>query len=181
MTMRMGAVGNPSGKNAVLVPAHPPSGGALPLLRQDSDRAGGTGTEGRGRVLIVEDEYFVALASEDALLEAGFAVVGVAATAEEAVAIAGAERPDMVLMDIRLAPGGTRDGIDAAAEILARFGIPSLFATAHADPGTRMRGEQAARPLGWLVKPYSAQELVAAVAAAVAEARRRRGPSTSPR
>nr|WP_255574970.1 response regulator [Caldovatus aquaticus] len=127
--------------------------------------------------MIVEDEYFVALASEDTLTEAGFAVVGVAATAEDAVAIAAAERPDMVLMDIRLAPGGARDGIDAAAEILARFGIPSLFATAYADLPTRSRGEQAARPLGWLIKPYAAEDLVAAVAAAVAEARRRGAPS----
>ncbi|MBX6375193.1 MAG: response regulator [Acetobacteraceae bacterium] len=143
--------------------------------RQDADRStGSAGAPLRGRVLIVEDEYFVALASEDALLEAGFGVVGVAATAEDAVALAGAERPDLVLMDIRLAPpGAARDGIDAAAEILARYGIPSLFATAHADPGTRLRGERAAQPLGWLSKPYSPEELVAAVGAAVAEARRR--------
>jgi DNA-binding NarL/FixJ family response regulator len=129
-------------------------------------------------VLVVEDEYFVALASEDALAEAGFEVVGVATTAEEAVALAGAERPDVVLMDIRLA-GGPRDGVDAAAEILARFGIPSLFATAHADPGTWERGERTARPLGWLGKPFAADELVAAVDAALAEARRRRSSSSS--
>lgn len=145
---------------------------------QDADRSTGpAGAPQRGRVLIVEDEYFVALASEDALLEAGFGVVGVAATVEDAVAMAGAERPDLVLMDVRLAPPGTaRDGIDAAAEILARYGIPSLFATAHADPGTRLRGERAAQPLGWLSKPYSPEDLVAAVGAAVVEARRRRAP-----
>jgi DNA-binding NarL/FixJ family response regulator len=42
------------------------------------------------------------------LAAAGFEVVGVATTAEEAVEIARAERPDIVLMDIRLA--GVRDG-----------------------------------------------------------------------
>jgi CheY-like chemotaxis protein len=144
-------------------------------LREDPDRSAGPGTPPRGRVLIVEDEYFVAMASEDALSDAGFDVVGIAATADDAVAKADATRPDLVLMDVRLAPpGSARDGIDAAAEILARFGIRSLFATAHADPGTRARGERAAQPLGWLSKPFSPEDLVAAVGAAVAEARRRR-------
>ena len=41
------------------------------------------------------------------------------------------ERPDVVLMDIRLI--GARDGIDAAAEIQRRFAIPSIFVTANTD------------------------------------------------
>ncbi|MFC7610451.1 response regulator [Teichococcus aestuarii] len=104
----------------------------------------GAGAPSRGRVLVVEDEYFVALYAEDALASAGFEVVGVAATAEEAVEIARAERPDLVLMDIRLT--GARDGISAAAEIRSSLGIPSLFATAHSDAATRARGEGAAAP-----------------------------------
>lgn len=127
-----------------------------------------------GNVLIVEDEYFAALVSESALLDAGFAVCGVASTAEEAIAMAGSKRPDIVLMDIRLS--GVRDGIDAAEEILDQFGIPSLFATAQADAGTRRRGEQL-HPLGWLLKPFAPDELVAKVGAAVALARQRRSGS----
>ncbi|WP_218127861.1 response regulator [Belnapia rosea] len=127
-------------------------------------------------MLVVEDEYFVALAAEDALASAGFEVVGVAATAEEAVEIAGTERPDLVLMDIRLA--GARDGIDAASEIRGRLGIPSLFATAHSDAATRARGEGAAAPLGWLTKPYAPTELTAAVAAALAKLRGQDGEGT---
>jgi DNA-binding NarL/FixJ family response regulator len=117
----------------------------------------------------VEDEYFVALDIEDALSGVGFTVVGIAATAEEAIRLAGAEMPDMVLMDIRLA--GARDGIDAAAEIWGRFGIPSLFATAHSDAGTRVRGNKAASPLGWLTKPYTGSEVVLAVTQAIAKVR----------
>lgn len=122
-----------------------------------------------GRVLIVEDEYFVALSIEETLSDAGFVVVGMAATAEQAIAMAAAERPDIVLMDIRL--GGARDGIDAAAQILERFGIPSILATAQADPGTRRRGEQAARPIGWVFKPFAPGELAAAVGDAVVHVR----------
>jgi CheY-like chemotaxis protein len=138
---------------------------------QDGSRAGASALPSRGRILIVEDEYFISLDAEDALSSAGFTIVGIAATAEEAVEMAGTERPDMVLMDIRL--GGPRDGIDAAAEILGRLGIPSLFATAHADAGTRARGDNAASPLGWVSKPYTHDEITTAAATAIAEARRR--------
>jgi DNA-binding response OmpR family regulator len=152
-----------------------PPGMPLPDMPREVRSQDGSGTGAavsppRGRVLIVEDEYFVALDAEDALSSAGFAVVGVAATAEEAVEMAAAEGPDIVLMDIRLA--GPRDGIDAAAEIRARLGILSLFATAHSDPATRARGDRAASPLGWLTKPYTHHEVAAAVAAAIARARR---------
>lgn len=128
-----------------------------------STSAGGSGaaTLRQPRVLVVEDEYFVALSIEGALVDAGMTVVGVATTADQAVEMARSERPDVVLMDIRLR--GARDGIDAAAEILDRTGIPSIFATAQADPGTRRRGERLARPLGWVSKPFSPGEVVAAV------------------
>lgn len=149
----------------------PPGGRVRPLLSQDEGRAGAGAhaSPSRGRVLIVEDEYFVALEAEDSLTEAGFEVVGMAATAEEAVGMAEAGRPDLVLMDVRLA--GARDGIDAAAEIRARLGIPSLFATAHSDAATRSRGDDVASPLGWLAKPYTPGELAAAVAGAISRAR----------
>lgn len=159
----------------VCLPILPPAGWPFPLRAQDDGRSG-TGAPPRGRVLVVEDEYFVALDAENALDSAGFEVVGVAATAEEAVEIARAERPDLVLMDIRLA--GARDGIDAAAEIRGSLGIPSLFATAHSDAATRARGEGAAAPLGWLTKPYAPSELAAAVAAALAKLRGQDGEGT---
>lgn len=113
----------------------------------------------RGRVLIVEDDYLVALSSEMALVEAGFEVLGVCPSGEAALVQALETRPDLVLMDIRLA--GAMDGIEVALA-LRTHGIPSLFASANSDPGTVARG-QAARPLGWLGKPFSEPALVAAV------------------
>ena len=131
---------------------------------------GGTGVStSKGRVLIVEDEYFVALFVEDALMDAGITVVGVAATADEAIALTTAAKPDLVLMDIRLA--GPRDGIEAATEILQQLGIRSLFATGNSDPTTQARGTRLASPLGWLSKPYTQAELVTAVTAALRQTR----------
>ena len=77
-------------------------------------------------------------------------------SADQAVSITERERPDLVAMDIRLA--GARDGIDAAHEILARFGIRSIFVTANTDPHTRRRAA-AVKPIGYLEKPLTVESL----------------------
>lgn len=120
------------------------------------------------RILIVEDEWVLAASAEAALEEARCTVVGIATTADEAIALAEAERPDLVLMDIRLR--GPRDGIDAAREIRSRFGIRSLFVTAHSDSETRRQGNEA-DPVGWIQKPVSGDDLVAYVFACLGRRR----------
>jgi DNA-binding NarL/FixJ family response regulator len=147
----------------------------MPHLSSKSEEAGPTGAPSQrgvkdgkakgARILIVEDDYFVAMELEHQLQEAGFDVVGVASTAEQAIRIGAAERPRLAIMDIRLA--GYRDGIEAALELSSKFGIRSIFATAHGDSETRRRAQQA-NPLGWLTKPYSASALLATVSAALA-------------
>src|SRR5437868_6344656 len=89
------------------------------------------------RVLIVEDEFFLAVQIEEWLVAAGLEVVDIAFAADEAVATAVAERPDFVFKDIRLA--NDTDGIGAACEILACTGIRWLFASAYAAPPTVAR------------------------------------------
>jgi CheY-like chemotaxis protein len=116
------------------------------------------------RVLVVEDEFFLAVQIEEWLLDNGLEVVDVVHTADEAIAVADTERPDLVIMDIRLA--SETDGIAAALEILGRTGIRCIFATAFADAATRERGEKA-RPFGWLRKPFTADVLLSAVKAAL--------------
>jgi two-component system, response regulator PdtaR len=108
------------------------------------------------RVLIVEDEFFISLHTKTLLTALGHAAVAVAVSADQAVSVAERERPDVVLMDIRLS--GARDGIDAAEEIRARFGIRSIFVTANTDPETRRRAE-ATQPLGFLEKPLTEHRL----------------------
>lgn len=140
-----------------------------------SAAAGPSGREPLGkqgpRILIVEDDYFIALDNEATLRAAGFDILGPAATGEEAVALALKERPALILMDIRL--GGDLDGIEAAIEIQQRAGISSVFASAYADVRTRKRAAPA-EPLGWLSKPFSQRELLGTVADALAEVARRR-------
>lgn len=110
------------------------------------------------KVLIVEDEFFIALDAEEQVKALGHTVVGMAASAEQAIRIAGEEEPDVVLMDIRLI--GPTDGITTALEIRARYGIEAIFVTANTDPSTLSRAE-AIGPLGVLQKPLTKDRLAA--------------------
>jgi two-component system, cell cycle sensor histidine kinase and response regulator CckA len=113
----------------------------------------------KARILVVEDESIVQLDLESRLQRLGYAVVGLAASGEEAVAKAAALQPDLVLMDVRLE--GPMDGIEAARQIRAARDVPVLFLTAHAAS----LGEQeqvALRPC--LSKPFRAAELQTAMA-----------------
>jgi DNA-binding NarL/FixJ family response regulator len=111
-------------------------------------------------ILLVEDDFLVSMEIETGLEEAGYEVAGIAATAEEAVAIAAERRPALVIMDIRLA--GDRDGVDAALEIYRTLGIRSIFASAHGDAQIRARAAPA-QPLGWVAKPYRVETLLRAI------------------
>jgi DNA-binding NarL/FixJ family response regulator len=117
------------------------------------------------RVLLVEDEILTALDIEYLVQQLGYEVCGIAASAPEAVQAADDLRPDLVLMDIRLARG--TDGIQAAGEIRSRLGIASLYLSAHTDAATLNRA-QATQPLGFIAKPYTHAQLEAALRGAVA-------------
>jgi two-component system, response regulator PdtaR len=144
-------------------PGHPSSPGPQEGASPDPAVAPGH----PGRILIVEDDYMVALSNEWALTDAGFEVVATVASGEEALAAATQARPDLVLMDIRLA--GPMDGIDAALALRA-LGLRCVFASAHSDPGTVARGE-AAQPLAWIRKPFTDMALVGAVRQAIGRLR----------
>ena len=87
------------------------------------------------KVLIVEDEVLIAMHLE--LLVSGFGhqVCAVTGSEAEAVAYAASHLPDVALMDIRLAHGGS--GIDAAREIYAQHGVRCIFLSANLDAAVR--------------------------------------------
>ena len=143
---------------------------ALPRPRLVFSRDDVSGSEPRpaerSRILLVEDDYLIALQVETALIDSGFEITGVAASADEALDLATARRPTLAVMDIRLS--GRRDGIDAALELFRQLGIRCIFATAHSDPEVVQRA-QPARPLAWLQKPYTMASLVQAIRSALTE------------
>ena len=83
------------------------------------------------RILIVEDEPFTALEERSIMRGLGYDVVGIASFGDEAVKSAEENRPDLILMDIKLA--GEMTGKEAAYKIKEREDIPVVFVSALED------------------------------------------------
>jgi len=115
------------------------------------------------RILVVEDNRVVARDLQRQLTRIGHTVVGFAASGAEAVAMAAATQPSLVLMDIHLE--GPIDGIEAARRIRASSPIPIIYSTAYADEETKQRA-RGTEPSAYLVKPFSESDLRSAIDAA---------------
>ncbi|MBP6716828.1 MAG: response regulator, partial [Acidobacteria bacterium] len=110
----------------------------------------------RTRILIVEDEGIIARDIEQQLVHLGYEPVGIAASHDDAIALASETRPHLALMDVHL--GSAPDGIEAATTLRREFGIPSVFLTAYATDDVVARAK-ASEPLGYLIKPFDEQSL----------------------
>ena len=110
------------------------------------------------RILVVEDESIIQLDIQHQLQRLGHSVVGCAASGEEAVVQAAELKPDLVLMDVRLA--GPMDGIEAATQIRAAREVPILFLTAH---HAALGQQQQAALHPHVKKPFRSVELEAAI------------------
>jgi YesN/AraC family two-component response regulator len=118
------------------------------------------------RVLVAEDETLIRLDLRRLLEAAGFEVCAEARNGREAVSLAAAHRPDVVLMDVKMPE---LDGVEAARQILADCAVPIVMLTAYGY------GELISRALdvgvvGYVVKPFTERELIAAVRGAIEEA-----------
>jgi PAS domain S-box-containing protein len=114
----------------------------------------------KGRIVVVEDDDLILHLIRIILERREYAVVGWAATGEEAMARIVETAPDVVLMDIRLK--GHMDGIDAATYVRSILDIPVVFITASGDKATLDRAKQA-RPYGFITKPFNDREITSAV------------------
>lgn len=89
------------------------------------------------RAILVEDEAIAAMAVSHLLESLGCTVVGVADNGREAIDLAAASRPDLVIMDIRLK--GELSGIEAAQAIRASMHVPVIFTTAYSPEEIRKK------------------------------------------
>jgi DNA-binding response OmpR family regulator len=114
--------------------------------------------------MLVEDELIIAASLSQELQRSGYEVVGIATSAEKALAAIDKNRPQLVLMDIRIS--GPIDGIQTAQQIPKSFNIPVIFMSAHGDAKTRDRA-QAAGAVAYLVKPIARASLLSAIESAL--------------
>lgn len=116
------------------------------------------------RALIVEDEALIAEELKGRLARLGFEVIGMVDSADEGVAIATSERPDLVLMDIRLR--GEKDGVQACKEIREHVDVPIVYLTAYSDRRSVERAKGTEHD-GFLLKPFHRSELQSTIAVAL--------------
>lgn len=123
------------------------------------------------RILVVEDEIFVATEIEHVIGEMGYETIGIAPDKKTAMALA--DETDVALVDLNLRDGPT--GIAIGQALAQTHGITVLFMTANPSQlGTGVPGT-----IGVLPKPVTDSDLRAAVAFAVAQ--RKAGQATPPR
>lgn len=117
----------------------------------------------RGSVLVIEDEAIIAMDIAAIVEGMGHRVTSNARTRAEAVDMAAAEPPDLILADIQLADNSS--GVDAVNDILAQFGaIPVIFITAF--PERLLTGERP-EPAFLINKPYTEEQVRSAVSQAM--------------
>lgn len=87
------------------------------------------------RIVLAEDAALVRAGLVTLLTEAGFAVVDAVASAPELMVSVEREVPDAVVTDVRMPPGNADDGLRAAIELRARFGVPVLVLSQYVAGG----------------------------------------------
>jgi DNA-binding response OmpR family regulator len=117
-----------------------------------------TGNNHEKKILVVDDEPQIVEILERYLLDEGFQVC-VARDGPEAVSATSAERPDLVLMDLKLP---NMNGLDVFREIRTTSDVPVIMLTSRSDEVDRIVGLELGAD-DYITKPFSPREVVARV------------------
>ncbi|MFB0488704.1 CheY-like chemotaxis protein [Methylobacterium sp. OAE515] len=117
------------------------------------------------RVLIVEDEYFVATYVADLMEDWGHKVMAMCATGEDAIEHLKRGGVELAILDIKLK--GDLTGVDVA-EVARTQGVTHVFLSGSGDPATRSAA-RATDPLAFLQKPVNERQLSAVLSEVAAE------------
>ena len=114
------------------------------------------------RILIVEDQGITAFDVSQIVTSLGYQVTGIAMSGEDAILQADLDKPDLILMDIKLA--GAMDGREAAAKIQDKYQIPVIFVTAYGCKQTSTSVSTVPpEGIGYIVKPITDNELASEI------------------
>lgn len=116
------------------------------------------------RVVVAEDEALIRLDLVEMLADAGYEVVGQAATGEAAVELVQRTAPDVVVLDIRMP---AMDGLTAAEVIMSARPTAIVMLTAFSERDLIARARDAGAA-AYLVKPVAPSDLVPAIELALA-------------
>src|SRR5687767_8567802 len=107
------------------------------------------------RIAVADDELDMREFLEEALRNLGHDVIAVVTTGKELIDVCRADRPELVITDIRMPD---MDGLDAVAEIYNEEPLPIIVVTAYHDPQLVQRAEER-HVLAFLVKPIKEADL----------------------
>jgi DNA-binding LytR/AlgR family response regulator len=107
-------------------------------------------------ILIIEDEFSIAMDMEMRLQKMGYKVAGIATNYKDALAVLLEKDIDIALLDINL--NSDKNGIDIGIIIKEKFNIPIVFITAYTDPKT-FDDALVANPMGYITKPFKDADL----------------------
>jgi DNA-binding LytR/AlgR family response regulator len=130
------------------------------------------------KIAIVEDELIIATNIWRKLIAVGYEAFAPCSSFNEAIALLESETPDIILIDIRIK--GQRDGIELAEHIRENYDMPIIFVTANGDASTIERAKMA-RPNAYVVKPFTKQDLHAAIEIACLNFIPKQGPDAEPK
>ena len=117
----------------------------------------------KGTILVVDDNRLVLATLTDGLTQAGYRVID-ADHGDEAILLAREHRPDLALLDIRMAG---KCGFDVARYLRTQCRMPFMFLSAFSDEETVAQVE-ALGAVAYLVKPLDIRQIVPAVETAFA-------------
>jgi two-component system, OmpR family, response regulator RegX3 len=120
------------------------------------------------RILLVEDEASIAEPFAKLLRREGFDAI-LAATAADALRLARDLQPDLVLLDLALPDG---DGRDVCRTIRSESSIPVIMVTARGTETDRIVGLEIGAD-DYVVKPFSAAEVIARIRAVLRRTKQR--------
>jgi DNA-binding NarL/FixJ family response regulator len=110
-------------------------------------------SEDRTRVALAEDDVLLREGLASLLSGSGFDVVGQCGTAVDLLGIVRAEHPDLVIVDIRMPPTQSTEGLDVAKEIRLEFPDTAiLILSAHVAVEPAMDLLAAGKRSGYLLK-----------------------------
>jgi DNA-binding LytR/AlgR family response regulator len=112
------------------------------------------------KIGIVEDEGITSEVIRLSLQKLKYKIATPAFTYNQAVQMFETEKPDLVILDIKLEE--EKDGIDLAILLKEKYKTPFIFLTANSDSTTLERAKKV-RPLAFLVKPFSQVDLHATI------------------
>jgi response regulator NasT len=128
--------------------------------------------QGKGKILVVDDDRLVLATLAHGLSQAGYQVID-ADNGDDAILLAREHKPDLALLDIRMEG---KSGFDVAAYLRESCQTPFMFLSAFSDDET-VRQVKELGAVAYLVKPLDIRQIVPAVEAAFASAGGRRADS----